>query len=200
MKGMKRTALYARVSTDDRGQDPETQLAQLREFAERRGFQIVEEFVDYASGRRNDRPRYKAMLDVARKRQLDVVMVWRYDRFARSMQELVNALNEFRALGVDFVSYQENVDTTTPQGELIFGIMASLAQFESQLIGERVKAGMQRARAQGKRISRPGLSPVKRRQIAEFRRADPKRSQRSIAREVGVSHETVRQVLRATSR
>lgn len=193
---MKRTALYARVSTDDRGQDPETQLAQLREFADRRGFQIAEEFVDHASGRRNDRPRYQAMLAAARKRQIDVVMVWRYDRFARSMQELVNALSEFRALGVDFVSYQENVDTTTPQGELIFGIMASLAQFESQLIGERVKAGMERARAQGKRISRPGLPPPKRRQIEELRQADPKRSMRSIAREVAVSHETVRTVIR----
>jgi len=82
------------------------------------------------------------MIDLVRKRKIDVVMVWRYDRFARSTQALVGALNEFKALAVDFISYQENIDTTTPQGELIFSIMASLAQFESALIGQRVKAGI----------------------------------------------------------
>jgi DNA invertase Pin-like site-specific DNA recombinase len=82
------------------------------------------------------------------------VLVWRYDRFARSMQALVHALKEFHSLGVDFISYQEHIDTTTPQGEMIFTVMASLAQFERALIGERVKAGMARAKAQGKRISR----------------------------------------------
>jgi DNA invertase Pin-like site-specific DNA recombinase len=138
----RRAALYARVSTDDRGQDPETQLRQLREYADRRGFAVAEEFVDFASGTRNDRPSYKRLLEAVRKRQVDVVLVWRYDRFARSTQALVNALMEFRALGVDFISYQENVDTTTPQGELVFGMMANLAQFESSLIGERVRADM----------------------------------------------------------
>jgi DNA invertase Pin-like site-specific DNA recombinase len=149
-----RAAIYARVSTLDKGQDPETQLMALREYAERRGFQIMGEYIDYASGAREDRPRYRALLEAARQRRLDVVLVWRYDRFARSTHALVNALKEFHHLGVDFISYQENVDTTTPQGELIFTIMASLAQFESALISDRVKAGMARARAQGKRISR----------------------------------------------
>jgi len=92
-----------------------------------------------------------------RRRLVDIVLVWRYDRFARSTQALINALNEFRTLGVDFISYQENIDTTTPQGELIFGIFASLAQFESALISERVKAGMARARAQGKPLGRPHI-------------------------------------------
>lgn len=94
------------------------------------------------------------MLEAARKRQLDVVLVWRYDRFARSTQALVQAVKEFQGLGVDFISYQENIDTTTPQGEMIFTVMASLAQFESALISERVEAGMARSKAQGKRISR----------------------------------------------
>jgi DNA invertase Pin-like site-specific DNA recombinase len=115
------------VSTDDKGQDPETQLRQLREYAARRGFAVAEEFVDVASGTRSDRPSYKRLLEAVRKRQVDVVLVWRYDRFARSTQALVNALMEFRALGVDFISFQENVDTTTPQGELVFGMMANLA-------------------------------------------------------------------------
>src|SRR5215218_825235 len=92
---MRRAAIYARVSTVDRGQDPETQLRQLREYADRRGFALAEEYVDYASGSRNDRERYRAMLEAARKRRFDVLLVWRYDRFARSMQELVNALAEF---------------------------------------------------------------------------------------------------------
>ena len=150
----KRVAIYARVSTVDKGQDPETQLLALREYAARREFLCVGEYVEYASGTREDRPRYRALLEVARKRQVDVVLVWPYDRFARSTQALVHALKEFHSLCVDFISYQENIDTTTPHGEMIFPVMASLAQFESALISERVKAGMVRAQAQGKRISR----------------------------------------------
>src|SRR4051812_10330602 len=153
-----RAGLYARVSTEDRGQDPETQLRPLREYAERRGFIVVGEFVDHASGTTETRPRYQRLLEAARKRELDVVLVWRYDRFARSTRALVNALGEFKARGVAFISYQENVDTTTPQGELVFGMMANLAQFESALIGERVKAGMARAKAQGGRPSHLSLA------------------------------------------
>ena len=154
----KRVALYARVSTLDKGQDPETQLVQLRQYAQARNFEIVTEYIDYASGTSEDRTQYKLMMDAAKKRKIDVVLVWRYDRFARSTQALVNALKEFQSLGIDFISYQENIDTTTPTGELIFHVMASLAQFESSLISQRVKAGMARAKAQGKRISRPPLA------------------------------------------
>ena len=156
------------VSTEDRGQDPETQLRPLREYAERRGFLVAGEFVDRASGTTEQRPQYQRLLEAARKRELDVVLVWRYDRFARSTRALVNALGEFRARGVAFISYQENVDTTTPQGELVFGMMANLAQFESALIGERVKAGMARAKAQGKRTSRPPIPAKTRKRIAEL--------------------------------
>src|SRR4051794_20362138 len=119
---MRRAAIYARVSTVDRGQDPETQLRQLRAYAERRGFSLAHEYVDHASGATNDRAEYRAMLEAARRRRFDVLLVWRYDRFARSMRELVNALAEFEGLGIDFVSYNEGADTTTPQGELVFGI------------------------------------------------------------------------------
>ena len=150
----KRVAIHARVATVNRGQAPETQILALREYGARRGFLGVGEYVDYASGRRKDRPRYRTLLEVTRKRQVDVVLVWRYDRFAHSTQALVHALNEFHSLGVDVISSQENIDTTTPQGEMIFTVMASLAQFESALISERVKAGMARAKAQGKRVSR----------------------------------------------
>jgi DNA invertase Pin-like site-specific DNA recombinase len=194
----RRAALYARVSTDDRGQDPETQLRQLREYADRRGFAVAGEFVDFASGTRNDRPSYKRLLEAVRKRQVDVVLVWRYDRFARSTQALVNALMEFRALGVDFISYQENVDTTTPQGELVFGMMANLAQFESSLIGERVRAGMARAKAQGKRVSRPPIPAATRRRIEELWREG--RSINGIAKELGIAYGTAWNYVRATGK
>ena len=157
MVAQKRVAIYARVSTVEKGQTPETQLLALREYVAHRGFTLAGEYVDYASGTREDRPQYRALLDVVRKRQVDIVLVWRYDRFARSTQALVHALKEFHSLGVDFISYQENIDTTTPQGELIFTVMASIAQFESALMSERVKAGMARAKAQGKRISHAPL-------------------------------------------
>jgi DNA invertase Pin-like site-specific DNA recombinase len=195
--GVKRAAIYARVSTADRGQDPETQLRPLREYAARRGFAIVEEFIDHGSGTRTDRERFRRLFEAARRRRFDVVLVWRYDRFARSTRELVNALEEFNSLGIDFVSYSEGADTTTPQGKLLFGIMASLAEFERSLIAERVKAGMQRAKAQGKHTGRPALPSTKRQQILELHRADPKRSLRSIAKEVKVAPETVRMQLRS---
>jgi DNA invertase Pin-like site-specific DNA recombinase len=162
----KRVALYARVSTMDKGQDPETQLIILRAYAERRGFLHSGEYIDYASGTREDRPQYQALFEAVRARQVDVVLVWRYHRFARSTQALMQALKEFQSLAVDFISYQEHIATTTPQGEMIFTVMASLAQFESALMSERVKAGMARAKAQGKRMARAPL---------------PKRLQASIA-------------------
>ena len=191
---MKRVAIYARVSTIDRKQDPETQLRQLREYAEGRGFAIVSKYVDHASSAKNDRPEYRAMLEAARRQQFDVLLVWRYDRFARSMRELVNALEEFRSLGIDFISYSEGADTTTPQGKLLFGIMASLAEFERSLIAERVKAGMQRAKAQGKHTGRPALPAGKRRQIEELLAQTPRPSLGAISRATGVSKQTVANV------
>ncbi|ETX08104.1 MAG: hypothetical protein ETSY2_07350 [Candidatus Entotheonella gemina] len=189
MVSQKRVAIYARVSTIDKGQDPETQLITLRDYAERRDFQMVGEYIDYASGTREDRPHYQALLEAARKRLVDVVWVWRYDRFARSTQALVQALKEFQSLGVDFISYQENIDTTTPQGEMIFTVMASLAQFESALISERVKAGMARARAQGKRISRSPIPKNTQARIAELH--DQGVSLHQISKQLGIGYGTV---------
>lgn len=185
----KRVALYARVSTPDKGQDPETQLSQLRDYAQRRNFEIIGEFIDYASGTNQDRIQYKLMMAAAKKRKLDVVLVWRYDRFARSTQALVNAMKEFQSMGIDFISYQENIDTTTPTGELIFHVMASLAQFESSLISQRVKAGMARAKAQGKQISRPKLQISKLNQILELQKTGLSMNQISIRS--GVAYGTV---------
>lgn len=185
----KRVALYARVSTLDKGQDPETQLRPLREYADRRGFILAGEYVDHASGVSEERRQYRIMLEAARKRTIDVVLVWRYDRFARSTQALVNALKEFQNLGVDFISFQENIDTTTPTGELIFHVMASLAQFESSLISQRVRAGMARAKAQGKHIARPPLVPVKQEQIRQLYQEGYSMNQ--ISKQIAVAYGTV---------
>src|SRR5438132_12596564 len=188
MVAQKRVAIYARVSTVDKGQDPETQLVGLREYATRRGFVLAGEYVDYASGIREDRPQYRRLVEAARKRHIDVVLVWRYDRFARSTQALLQALKEFHRLGVDFDSSPENIDTTTPQGEMIFTVLASLAQFESALMSERVKAGMARARAQGKRISRAPIPRGVQVRIADLYRQEV--SIHQMSRKLGIGYGT----------
>ena len=188
MGAQKQVAIYARVSTLDKGHDPETQFLALRAYAARRGLMPAGEYVDYASGTRDDRPQYQALLAAARKRHIDVVLVWRYYRFARSTQALVQALQEFHSLGVDFISYQENIDTTTPQGEMIFTVLASLAQFESALMSDRVKAGMARARAQGKRISRAPIPRGVQGRIADLYRQEV--SIHQISRKLGIGYGT----------
>src|SRR3954451_8455939 len=145
---MKRAAIYARVSTIDRGQDTETQLRRLREYAELLGFPIAFGFVDHASGAKNDRVQYRAMLHAARRREFDVLLVWRYDRFARSLRELVNALAEFDGLGIEFVSYNEGADTT----ELLEAVRAVLAA--SPFHGEGHRKVWARLRHGGVRTSR----------------------------------------------
>jgi DNA invertase Pin-like site-specific DNA recombinase len=184
-----RAIIYARVSTLDKSQDPKTQLRPLREYAERRGFTVVSEFVDHASGKADDRQNYQALRDAVRRRATDVILVWRYDRFARSTHALINALSEFNSLGVDFISLQEGIDTTTPQGKLVFTIMAGLAEFESSLIGDRVRAGMARARADGKHIGRAALNDEIVAQIVALKRAG--KSVSLIQRELDVSRGVV---------
>ncbi len=193
-----RVGIYARVSTLDRGQDPENQLSVLREHADRRGFDVVGEFVDRASGTNEERAEYQKLLGVARRRELDAVLVWRYDRFARSLSALVNALAEFNSLGVDFLSYQEQIDTTSPQGKLFFGIVSSMAEFESSLISERVRLGMERARKDGRRISRPPISKAKQDEIVRLHQAG--NSLRQIGLLVGVNHTTVAKYVNAHRR
>jgi DNA invertase Pin-like site-specific DNA recombinase len=184
-----RAAIYARVSTLDKSQDPKTQLWPLREYAARRGFTVVAEFVDRASGRADDRLNYQALREAVRRRATDIVLVWRYDRFARSTHALITALSEFNSLGVDFISLQEGIDTTTPQGKLVFTIMAGLAEFESSLIGDRVRAGMARARAEGKHVGRAALDDTIVAQIVVLKRQG--KSVSLIQHELGVSRGVV---------
>jgi DNA invertase Pin-like site-specific DNA recombinase len=148
-----KAAIYARVSTDL--QSPEMQVFELREYCRRRGCEVAGEFIDLAvSGSRESRPALNRLWADARRRRFDAVVVYRYDRFARSLRQLVSALDEFRGLGIDFVSLHEGVDTSTPNGRLVFGIFATIAEFERELIRERVRAGMRNARAKGKQIGR----------------------------------------------
>jgi DNA invertase Pin-like site-specific DNA recombinase len=150
-----RAAIYARVSKSNGHQNPDMQLRELRDYCSRRGWQIVCEYVDSATGSRENRPALDKLLAQCRKRAVDAVVVYRYDRFARSLRQLVNALEEFRALGVDFVSLHEGTDTSTPNGRLVFGIFASIAEFERELIRDRVRSGLAAARARGRRLGRP---------------------------------------------
>ena len=165
---MKRAAIYARVSTNN-AQDPEVQLAEIREFCMRREWTTVKEYVDKGiSGAKERRPALDNLLADCRRRAVDCVVVYRYDRFARSLRQLVNALEEFRALGIDFVSLHEGVDTSTPNGRLVFGIFASIAEFERELIRDRVKSGLALAKSRGKCLGRPRVN-VDRLRIATLR-------------------------------
>lgn len=136
------------------------QLRELREYCARRGFEIAAEYIDSGiSGSKERRPQLDKLWAAAKRRKFDAVVVYRYDRFARSLRQLINALEEFRALGIEFVSLHEGVDTATPNGRLIFGIFASIAEFERELIRDRVRSGIASARAKGKRIGRPAADP-----------------------------------------
>jgi DNA invertase Pin-like site-specific DNA recombinase len=148
--------LYMRVSTKGHGQTTDTQAVALREYAQRRGFEIIEEYRDEGiSGSKNSRPALDRLMKDARARKFDVVVVARFDRFARSVSHLLRALEEFNHLGIDFVSLSESIDTSTPMGKMIFTVLGAVAELERNLIKERVHMGISRARKQGKQLGRP---------------------------------------------
>jgi DNA invertase Pin-like site-specific DNA recombinase len=151
-----RCGIYARVSTNEQTCEP--QLNELREYAQRRGWTATE-YVDTGwSGVKDNRPQLNRLLTDCRKRRLDIVLVYRFDRFARSVRQLVVALEEFRTLGIDFVSLHEGCDTSTANGRLVFNIFASIAEFERELIRDRVRSGLAAARKRGKRLGRPSAA------------------------------------------
>ncbi len=150
-----RAVLYSRVSTSN-GQDPEVQSREIREYCKRRGWDLAGEYVDVGiSGAKERRPQLDRLIADAHRRRFDVVVVWRFDRFARSVSHLLRALETFRALGIEFVSLSEQVDTSTPTGKMIFTVLGAVAELERSLIAERVRAGLRNARAKGKRLGRP---------------------------------------------
>jgi len=184
-----RVAIYARVSTLNSGQDPSMQTRELEEYCLRRGWQVYQTYVDNGvSGKKDSRPQLNRMMQDAHERRFDVVVVWRFDRFARSVSHLLRALETFSSLGVQFVSLSEQVDTSTPTGKMVFTVLGAVAELERNLIVERVRAGLRNARAKGKQLGRP-RKPVDVRLIATLRSAG--HSWRAISRVLGVSVGTV---------
>ena len=184
-----KTALYARVSTLN-GQDPEMQLRELREYAARRGWDVTDEYTDHGvSGSRDSRPELNRLMADACQRRFDAILVWKVDRFGRSLRHLVNSLAELGALGVAFVSLRDNLDLTTPSGRLMFAVIGAMAEFERSLIQERVRAGLGNARAKGKQLGRPQRI-VHRESILQMKAEGL--SIRQIAERIGIGYGTVR--------
>ena len=192
MTKRKRIAVYARVSTSD--QSTESQLLDLRWYVRERGWTIYKEYVDEGiSGTKDSRPALNELMNDAKKRRFDAVLVWRFDRFARSTKHLILALEEFKNLGIDFVSYQENIDTSSPLGSAIFTIISAVAQLERDIIAERVKAGLRRARVNGKTLGRPRVE-VDPAQIQKMRSRGL--SLRAIGKQIGISRTKVSEILK----
>lgn len=183
-----KVGIYCRVST--REQSTQAQEAELRRYAQRRGWEVHRVYADTGfSGTLRSRPMLDELLADCRRGILSAVLVWRFDRFARSLRQLVTALDEFRKLGINFVSAMEAIDTSLPSGELLFGIIASIAQFERSLISERVRSGLAEARRQGKRLGRPSLKVLTAAEIQCLRkeRKTARTSFKTLAERFGIS-------------
>jgi DNA invertase Pin-like site-specific DNA recombinase len=192
---MKRAALYGRVSTEE--QDEGMQIREMRERCQSRQWDAME-FIDHGiSGGKENRPALDEMMKQVRRGKFEVVMVYKFDRFARSLRQLILALEEFDALGVAFVSLHDDVDTTTPSGRLMFHMIGAFAEFERACIRERVKSGLAHARANGKHLGRP-------RAFVDAAYIRKRRGQGTawdvIARELKVSKETCRRALQNASK
>lgn len=189
-----KVGIYARVSTLDKGQDVELQLSELRTYANARGWEIFKEYVDIGqSGAKEQRPALNKLNEDARKRKIDIVLVWRLDRFGRSLKHLIVSLDELKAIGVGFVSLKESLDFTTPTGRLMLHLLGAFAEFERELIRERVKAGVAHAKAKGKRLGRP-TEEIDVRRLLEMR--DQGSTVRAIAKGMGVSVGLVHKTLK----
>ena len=188
-----RAAIYARVSTINHGQDVTLQTRELQQFAEARGWHVAGTYIDDGvSGAKDSRPDLNRLMADAHKRCFDVVAVWRFDRFARSVSHLLRALETFSALGIAFVSLSEQMDTTTPTGKMVFTVLGAVAELERSLIAERVRAGLRNARAKGTRLGRPRI-------IVDVSRVLGLRAEgqtvREIAEALGISRSLVHKTL-----
>lgn len=204
-----RAVIYLRVSTSSKSrqgdrhtfdQDPAVQEAPLLQLIAQRGWQLQRIYSDRISGSKEKRPGLDELMADARRGLFDVVVVWRFDRFARSIRQLVNALHEFKELGIDFVSHQEAVDTSTAMGNVLFVVIAAMAELERSVIRERVIAGIENARRKGTKSGRGIGRPraiFDRYQVEQLRREGL--SLRQIAARLTVGEGTVRRILRASS-
>ena len=189
-----RAAIYARVSTTHNGQDPTMQIREMEEYCRHRRWRVTGSYVDTGvSGAREKRPELNRLMADAHRRRFDAVVVWRFDRFARSVSHLLRALETFKALGIEFVSLSEQVDTSTPTGKMVFTVLGAVAELERSLIAERVRAGLRHARAKGKRLGRPRVA-VDATKVTALRRSGASWSQ--IATSLGVGKTTARRIFR----
>lgn len=191
-----RVGIYARCSTHDKGQNPEVQLAPLREFIKARGWSCVGEFVDNGySGAKDRRPQLDKLMNLAKKRQIDCIVVWKLDRWGRSLRHLINSLTELQSLGVSFVSYSENIDLSTPAGTMMFHVIGAMCQFERSLCQDRIRAGMSLAVARGIKIGRtPTPSHVIAKVISVFEAE--KSGVRDISKKTEVPRSTVFRIIK----
>lgn len=187
----KRAAIYVRVSTSD--QNPDLQKTELPEYAERRGWSVAEVYIDTMSGGRDSRPALDRLMADARRRRFDAVLVWRFDRFARSTSHLLRALEEFSSLGIDFVSVTEAIDTSTPAGKMVFTVIGAVAELERSIIRERVIAGQRAARKRGVRFGRPSVQ-VDTAKVLSLR--DQGLSWRKLATALRIPKDTLRRAVR----
>lgn len=187
-----KVAIYARISTNIEKQDLDTQLIPLKEYCKQRDWEIFEIYTDELSGSKESRPSLDRLMKDAHKRKFGCVLVWRFDRFSRSTRQLINSLETFRTLGINFVSYQEAIDTSTPAGQMMFTMISAFAQFERSIIQERVKAGLAKARSKGKKLGRPKVK-VDEEKIRRLR--EEGWSLRKIASDVGVSKSLVGRIV-----
>jgi len=155
------------VSTEDQKLDQ--QVYELKEFAKQRGWKVAKVFEEKRSAADKERPGLKKAVDLARERKVDVFLVWKFDRFARSVSMLVNTLEEFNGLGVEFVSLKDKIDTTTSVGKMTFAVIAAMAEMERDIMSERIKAGIEARRRSGKQIGRPSKGEKLRYQIMGLR-------------------------------
>ena len=188
---MKRCALYLRVSTLE--QHPESQLHDLRNLAAQRGFEIVAEYTDRISGAKAKRPGLDQLMSDCRRGRCDVVLVWAFDRIARSVKHFLEVLDELTHLNIEFISFRENIDTGGPLGRAMIVIIGAIAELERNLIIERVRAGMRRAKLEGRRI---GRAPIPVNRVAILRDRERGRSLTEIARDHGISRALVSKILR----
>jgi len=182
-----RVAVYSRVSTELQNLDG--QESESREYAKNRGWEMTKIYRDKMSGAKSSRPALDELMADAKKRKMDIILVWRFDRFARSVSHLLQALETFRTVGIEFVSITEQLDTSTPTGKMVFTVLGAVAELERSLIAERVRMGLQSAHKQGKRLGRPPIRQLSPPELAKVRtdRATGKFSLRKLAAKYGTS-------------
>ena len=190
----KTVAIYARVSTDR--QTADMQLGELRDFVKRSKWKIYTEYIDHGyTGANTKRPAFTEMLKQARRKKFDILLVWKLDRLGRSLKDLITTLDELGSLGIDFISYENQLDTSTPTGKLVFQIIGAVAEFEKDIIRERVVAGLANAKRKGKQLGRPPKPPATRNQAKALHKQGL--STRAIGRKLGIAESTVRNWLKA---